>query len=64
MAVAKNAAVALDPAQMTVAVAHPGGHSVQVAVQYSFEVITPLLRQLLGGGTLTLRSTATMYRGY
>ena len=62
--VAQNAAVGLDPAEMTVTVARPGGDSIQVDVQYHFTVVTPLLTQVLGRGTLTLHSRATMYRGY
>jgi len=64
VAVVHNAAVGLDPAQMTVAVDRPGASTIQVDVQYKFTIVTPLLSQVLGGSTLTLHSKATMYRGY
>lgn len=63
--VAKSAGVGLDPAQMTVDVTNPTSDSVRVSVSYNFQVVTPLIAQVLaGGGSLVLTSVATMYTGY
>ncbi|MBM4430362.1 MAG: pilus assembly protein, partial [Chloroflexi bacterium] len=40
VAVVHNAAVGLDPAQMTVAVDRPGASTIQVDVQYKFTIVT------------------------
>ena len=64
VAAATNAAVGLDAAQLTINVAHPTSNTVQVVVSYGFELITPLMAQVLGGNSLMLSSTATMYTGY
>jgi Flp pilus assembly protein TadG len=57
-------AVGLDPADIVVSVSHPTGATVQVVVSYTFHLITPLVAQVLGRGTLLLRGTSTMYTGY
>ncbi len=64
IAVARAAAVGLDPAQLNVTVSHPGGNSVHVQVAYTFRLVTPLVGQVLGGGAILLSSASTMYTGY
>ena len=65
VAVARSAAVGLDTAQITVTVTHPSTDSIKVEVRYSFQVVTPLVANVLShGGSLLLSSAATMYTGY
>ena len=57
-------AVALDPARLTVLLSYPTATTVRVEVRYDFFLYTPVVAQAMGGNTLVLRSTATMYNGY
>ena len=61
---ATGAAIGLESARLVVTVTHPDSTSVRVAVSYGFELITPLISNILGSQGLTLRSSATMYTGY
>jgi len=61
--VVQSRAVGLDPSQLTVVVANEES-AVRVSVSYNFELITPLITDVLGSGSLTLASSATMYTGY
>jgi hypothetical protein len=63
--VVQNASMGLEWDKTTVNVSTPVTDTIQVQVSYAFEVITPLVADVLaGGGSLTLESTATMYTGY
>jgi Flp pilus assembly protein TadG len=62
-AAVQGTAVGLDPSQLTVIVTNEES-TIRVSVSYNFEVITPLITDLLGAGSLTLASSATMYTGY
>jgi Flp pilus assembly protein TadG len=64
VAAATAAAIGLDVARLTVTFSRPDSSSVRVLVSYDFQLITPLIANVLGGSGLTLRSTATMYVGY
>ncbi len=63
---ARDTAVALNPEQLTVFVILPTEEqsTVQVEVTYLFRLITPLVAEAVGGSSVTLRSTATMYTGF
>ena len=63
-AVAQNAAVGLDAAEITVTVSHPTANNVRVDVHYTFRLITPLIVTILGRDSLVLHNAATMYTGY
>lgn len=65
-AVVENAAVGLDLSQLNITVSEPTTDTIQVYVQYGFELITPLVAQTLGSSELLLQiqSRATMYTGY
>ena len=63
-AVVQAAAVGLDLTQLTATVTYPTTDSVRVNVSYTFELVTPLLAQVLGRSSLLLHSAATMYTGY
>jgi len=61
----ESTAVGLDLAQLTVNVTYPGDDQVQVEVSYVFQLVTPLIAQVVSeSGSLTLRSATTMYMGY
>ena len=63
--VVQNAAIGLDLAQLTVSVTYPGVDLTRVEVNYTLELITPLVSQLVSeDGSLVLHSSATMYGGY
>ena len=63
--VVQNAAIGLDLAQLTVSVTYPGVDLTRVEVNYTLELITPLVSQLVSeDGSLVLHSAATMYGGY
>lgn len=62
--VVQNAAVGLDTGQLTVTVTYPTEDTIRVEVGYHFRLLTPLVAQAIGRQTLTLHSTATMYKGY
>jgi Flp pilus assembly protein TadG len=57
-------AVGLDRSQLTVEVTYPEQTTVRVSVSYNFELVTSLIADWLGGGSLTLASSATMYTVY
>jgi hypothetical protein len=52
-------ALSTTPGFLTVA--YPNGTSVQVSLRYSHALVTPVLRQLWGGGAVTLQSSAVFY---
>ncbi len=56
-------AVGLDRTQLSVTVTTTTD-TVQVLVSYNFKLITPLVANVIGGGSLTLATSATMYTGY
>lgn len=56
----RSRAVGLDPSLMNIVISHPDSSTVEVSVSYDFSAITPLTSSLLGGGQLTLTSTARM----
>jgi Flp pilus assembly protein TadG len=63
--VVRNAAVGLDRTQLTVAViVDTTLETIQVLVSYDFRLITPLVANAIGGGSLTLAASATMYTGH
>jgi len=63
--VVTNAAVGLDLTRLSVAITYPTSDTIRVTVDYTFQVITPLVAQAIGGGgSLNLHSAATMYTGY
>lgn len=57
-------AVALSPDRLSVVLTYPTTTTVRVEVRYNFTLVTPVVAQAMGGGTLVLRSAATMYNGY
>lgn len=57
-------AVALDPSHLSVVLTYPTETTVRVEVQYDFDLVTPVVAQAMGGDTLRLHSSATMYNGY
>jgi len=61
--VVRNAAVGLDRSQLSVSVTTTID-TVQVLVSYDFRLVTPLVANVIGGGSLTLATSATMYTGY
>jgi len=58
------AAIGLEPSRLTVTFSRPDSSTVRVLVSYGFELITPLISNVVGSQGLTLRSSATMYVGY
>jgi len=63
-AAAQAAAAGLDPARLSVALTQPTETTVRVDVTYTFELVTPLLANVLGTDSFLLHSAATMYTGY
>jgi Flp pilus assembly protein TadG len=61
--VVEDRAVGLDRTQLSVTVTTTTD-TVQVLVSYNFKLITPLVANVIGGGSLTLATSATMYTGY
>ena len=60
----QNSAMGLDLAQLTVNITYPTTDTLKVEVSYNFQLITPLVAELVSdNGTLTLSSAATMYTG-
>jgi hypothetical protein len=57
-------ATGLDPALLTATAAHPTEETVQVTLAYEYSAITPLLSQAIGGGSITIQSSSTMYWQY
>jgi len=67
VAKALNKVVGLAPADITVTVKHPPDtpeDTIRVDVSYTFRLITPIVANLVGGGTLLLHGTSTMYTGW
>jgi hypothetical protein len=62
----EDTAVALDRSQLTIVVTLPTEEqsTVEVEVTYLFKLITPLVAEAIGSGSVPLRSTASMYTGY
>jgi len=60
----RNAAIALNPDELTVQVALPTDDTIRVSVTFNFRLVTPLVAQAAGLNPLVLHSTATMYTGY
>jgi len=58
-----DTAVGLDPAQLSISVTN-AETTIEVSVSYNFELVTPLMADVLGSGSLTLSSSASMYTGY
>jgi len=61
--IARNRAVGLDPSQLIVSVVSPiVGNTLQVNVNYSFELVTPLAQVFTGRpcGCITLSTSSTM----
>ena len=61
--VVEDMAVALDRSRLSVSVTTTTD-AVQVLVSYDFRLITPLVANVIGGGSLTMATSATMYTGY
>lgn len=59
-AAARNRMVGLDPAETGVAVTHPDGNSVEVAVTYDYVFMAPIVGALVAGGQVPLTSRARM----
>lgn len=57
-------AISIDPSRLTINVTEPTSDTVRVQVNYTFELLTPLVAQVIGGNSLVLRTQATMYTGY
>jgi len=63
--VVQNAAIGLDVAKLTINISYPDSDTIQVQVNYDFDLITPLMADLVsGGGPLILSTTTTMYSRY
>lgn len=56
---ARQLAIGLDPASLTIASTHDNG-TIKVLVTYNFELVTPLVDNFFGGGPLTLTNQSTM----
>ncbi len=58
-------ATGLEADHLTITVSHPSSEQVRVQVCYVFDVLTPLVSQVVGnGGHITMLSAATMYWTY
>jgi Flp pilus assembly protein TadG len=57
-------AISIDPSLLTINVTEPLPDTVRVQVDYTFELLTPLVAKVLGRNSLVLRTQATMYTGY
>jgi len=63
--VVQNASVGLDASKLTINVTYPDDDSIKIQVSYTFELVTPLVAQVVSeSGSLVLSSAATMYTGY
>jgi len=58
-----EAAVALDRSQMTIDITRTVT-TIKVEVGYNFELIVPMIAQVIGRSSFPLASSATMYTGY
>jgi len=59
-----DTAVGLNAGDLTVGISSPAADTIQVDVSYAFHLITPLISNIIGGGTLVLHSASSMYTGY
>jgi Flp pilus assembly protein TadG len=59
-AAARELAVGLNAADLTITVTHPSSTTIQVNVLYRFRIITPLVELFLGRNQINLSSTAVM----
>ena len=57
-------AISVDPSRLTINVTEPTPETVRVQVDYVFELLTPLVAEVIGRSSLVLRTQATMYTGY
>jgi Flp pilus assembly protein TadG len=57
-------AISVDPSRLTIQVTEPTPETVRVQVDYVFELLTPLVAEVIGRSSLVLRTQATMYTGY
>ncbi len=58
-----EAAVGLDKSQLSINITRTAT-TVKVEVGYNFELIVPMIAQVIGRSSLPLASSATMYTGY
>jgi Flp pilus assembly protein TadG len=63
VATVQGKATGLDTSRLTVNVTNEES-AITVSVSYDFQLITPLISDVLGSSSLTMASSATMYTGY